>query len=998
MSLNIQSINSKFDSLTTFLSHLEANDVNFSAICLQETWLSSEQDVSIFNIPGYQLIHLGKSASTCGGLFIYLRDEYSFTVTGQYNQSDLWEGLFIEVQGECLEGKLTIGNIYRPPKCNNNNATIDRFTEEISPILTNIGKKSSNAIVAGDFNIDLLQINERYKYQKYFDVFVTNALFPLITLPTRVSKHSSTLIDQLFCKLKDVRKLNSSGIIKSNLSDHFPYFAVVDICKAVIHKPKFVTVNNNSESAFQSFSGEIATTLNNWNLNRSLFNDPNENYNTLQNIILQAKSKYLSPKTVRFKKYKHKISPWLTAGILQSIKCRDVLYRKLLSTPRTSVQYYSLELNLDTYKKLLKKTIRLAKAKYYVEQFEKNKSNIRHTWSTIKDILGKFKVKSELPNYFVIGDSEINNSYSIANHFNSFFANVGPRLSSNIDKSKNKTIHSYLKQRIACSFNFQCVESALVQKNLDDLTAKTSSGPDGISSKLLKRIKGVLVDPLTVIINQSLCTGIFPDNLKLAKVVPLFKKGNPHFLDNYRPISLLSTLSKIFEKVVFQQVYTYFTDNKLFYENQYGFRKNHSTELAAMELVDRISGYMDTGKIPISIFLDLSKAFDTLDSYILLEKLKHYGFGDIPLKWFHSYLLGRSQYVVFNGSQSDVMKLSTGVPQGSVLGPLLFIIYMNDIHVASKCFKAILYADDTNLISPICSFNTHHSLNQDNLGDICSNINAELDLIFEWLNINKLSLNASKTKYMLFHYPQRKVHNLSLELKINSTSIERVSEFNFLGLTLDECLSWKPHVQKISNKISRIIGVLCRLKNYLPKHILRTLYNSLILPHLQYSVLTWGFKMGRAELLQKRAVRVISCSKYNAHTDPLFKQLNLLKVKDIFDLNALKLFYKLKQNCLPVYVTDMFQDFSREHEHNTRQSLVLNNVFSSSRNGENCIRFYLPLLVNDSSQCVLEKVTTHCYQGFISYIKKRMIDRYVAQCYVRLCYICNRNWWNASDV
>ena len=153
-----------------------------------------------------------------------------------------------------------------------------------------------------------------------------------------------------------------------------------------------------------------------------------------------------------------------------------------------------------------------------------------------------------------------------------------------------------------------------------------------------------------------------------------------------------------------------------------------------------------------------------------------------------------------------------------------------------------------------------------------------------------------------------------------------------------------------------------------------------------------------SELLQKRAVRVISCSKYNAHTDPLFKQLNLLKVKDIFDLNALKLFYKLKQNCLPVYVTDMFQDFSREHEHNTRQSLVLNNVFSSSRNGENCIRFYLPLLVNDSSQCVLEKVTTHCYQGFISYIKKRMIDRYVAQCYVRLCYICNRNWWNASDV
>ena len=153
-------------------------------------------------------------------------------------------------------------------------------------------------------------------------------------------------------------------------------------------------MNNNSESAFQSFSREISTSLENWNLNRNLFGDPNENYNMLENIILQAKSKYLSPKTVHFKQYKHKISPWLTAGILQSIKCRDVLYRRLLSTPRESVQYCSIEQNLDTYKKLLKKTIRLAKAKYYFDRFEKNKSNIRHTWSTIKDILGKFKVKS----------------------------------------------------------------------------------------------------------------------------------------------------------------------------------------------------------------------------------------------------------------------------------------------------------------------------------------------------------------------------------------------------------------------------------------------------------------------------------------------------------------------------------------------------------------------------------------------------------------------------
>ena len=227
---------------------------------------------------------------------------------------------------------------------------------------------------------------------------------------------------------------------------------------------------------------------------------------------------------------------------------------------------------------------------------------------------------------------------------------------------------------------------------------------------------------------------------------------------------------------------------------------------------------MDTGKIPISIFLDLCKAFDTLDSSILFDKLKYYGFGNTPLKWFHSYLKDRSQYLVFNGIYSDVINLSTGVPQGSILGPLLFIIYMNDIHMATNSFKAVLYADDTNFISPICSFNSQHSLNHDNLYDVCSYINVELNFILEWLNVNKLSLNASKTKFKLFHYPQRKVDNLSLDLKINSTSINCVSEFNFLGLTLDECLNWKLHVQKIflnTYYIIFIIHLFCRIYSML---------------------------------------------------------------------------------------------------------------------------------------------------------------------------------------
>ena len=182
--------------------------------------------------------------------------------------------------------------------------------------------------------------------------------------------------------------------------------------------------------------------------------------------------------------------------------------------------------------------------------------------------------------------------------------------------------------------------------------------------------------------------------------------------------------------------------------------------------------------------------------------------------------------------------MTTGVPQGSILGPLPFIIYMNDIREASENFQAILYADDTNLLSPLCSFSTSTSLKDIQTEQLSENINKELDNILQWLNTNKLSLNVKKTKCMIFHYRQRKMDNLIPNLKINSEPIERVTEFNFLGFTIDEHLNWSPHIQKVSNKISRTLGIMNRLKRFLPTNILRLIYNSLILPYFQYSILT----------------------------------------------------------------------------------------------------------------------------------------------------------------
>ena len=300
-----------------------------------------------------------------------------------------------------------------------------------------------------------------------------------------------------------------------------------------------------------------------------------------------------------------------------------------------------------------------------------------------KEIINKKTFKSDLPSIFVHEGVEITGTKNIADKFNEYFTEIGPKLAKSINTSNKAQFNSYLTTPCAASFNFAYTNPDKIEKIIRNLRPKSSAGSDNISTKLLKEIDNVVSRPLSIIINQSLCTGIFPDKLKIAKVIPLYKKDDNKSFGNYRPISLLSSISKIFERVAFNQLYDYFTSNGLLYESQYGFRKLHSTELAALEFTDRISHEMDAKKIPFSIILDLSKAFDTLDHNVLLSKLEYSGIRDTALNWFKSYLTKRTQYVDCNGIASSIREIETGVPQGSILGPLLSIIYVNDIHTVS---------------------------------------------------------------------------------------------------------------------------------------------------------------------------------------------------------------------------------------------------------------------------------------------------------------------------
>jgi len=746
-------------------------------------------------------------------------------------------------------------------------------------------------------------------------------------------------------------------------------------------KQKLVKVRTQASDAMMKFKEEIHQTCTLDKFWNGIPGNPNENCNILDHLLRTALDKHFPVKLIKYCKYKHKKSQWISHGIIRSIKFRDKLYKRLRATPPTDNLFLTLKVNLQTYNRILKQCIRSAKKKYYETRFFKCKNDIKNTWKTIKEVLNS-SANNDYPKYFLIDDLPCHEPHKIANAFNKYFVEIGPALASNITPPIDLSFQNFLTKNIPSTFTFQTVSEDYVLKIINELKPKTSRGVDNISNNLIKLIKFEIVKPLTMIINQCMNIGMFPDKMKIAKVLPIYKKGENTYFENYRPISILPSVSKVFERIIHNQLYNYFNDNNLFYENQYGFRKHHSTELAALDLIDRVTCAMDINQTPLSIFLDLSKAFDTLDHNILLHKLKFYGVQERSLELFKNYLCDRKQVVHYDEVTSENLVIKTGVPQGSILGPLLFIIYLNDLCYACNRFKPVIYADDTALSAVL--------ENLDPTGQhIVNTINTELEQINNWFKLNKLSVNSAKTKAMLFHTVQKRVPDVPIS--IDGTIIDFVKEFKYLGVILDSHLTWKPHIKYVSKKVAQTNGVMIRMKRYLPPYILLTLYNSLILPYLSYGIMVWGAHSERLFKLQKQSVRTITNAKYNAHTEPLFKSLNLLKISDILLVQELKFFYKLENQLLPRNFLSMLNRNVDVHAYNTRYGHNLRAPQSKHSFAKNATRYKIPGTINSAPMSIKEKVYTHSLYGFTKYSKLYIISQYEATCYIPHCYICQRS-------
>ena len=503
---------------------------------------------------------------------------------------------------------------------------------------------------------------------------------------------------------------------------------------------------------------------------------------------------------------------------------------------------------------------------------------------------------------------------------NKFFVNVGPETEKKVPKVPNASPEKFLKNRNQFELIIAHISEEEVLNIIKALPNK-SSGPTSIPLRLLHDVSDLIITPLCHIINLSFTTGIFPDILKVTKVVAIHKGGSTQELNNFRPISLLSIFDKIIEKLMHKRVYEFLEDHNILYELQFGFRKKMSTGHSLVEITEEIKESIDNGKFGCGIFIDLKKAFDTVNHQILLTKLEHYGIRGPLLKWFESYLTNRRQYVYHNGIASEMEVITCGVPQGSVLGPLLFLIYVNDLPNISDKLRFFLFADDTNIY-----------YDSDDLVELEKTVNQELRKLSQWLNINRLALNVGKTNFVIFRAKKKIYHNVTLIM--NRKAIEQKDHVKYLGVLMDQHLNWKKQIANVTKKISRGVGILAKLRSYLDPKLLKNIYYCIVVSHLSYGVEAWGSacatELEKLLTLQKKAVRILTGNRYfQIHgeeaaalprSEPLFKTLEILKFEDLFKASIAKFVYSTLAQENPTVFWDWFTYSHLIHNHATSSS------------------------------------------------------------------------------
>ena len=870
--LNIRSIlsDSKFEEFQLFLKSV---DIRWHAICLSETWLTDEM-IPLRQLDGYTGYFNNRNGKIGGGVAIYLNNQYIQHSSQIMLHDTSLETIFIRCQlSSSLE--IIVGQTYKPPSMES-----ARFIEEFSKCLEKLDQMRKTTILCGDFNIDLFALLDDNQCQDFFNAMTSFGYLPMISKTTRFSDSKQSLIDNIFCN--NIEFVTKSGIIYDDTTDHYPVFVNCSLQLS----PKMPTFHMIfDKSKYEELSCYLSEQLQTF----TDITDPETACDTMINVFKEGINKF--SKKVKHNRKSAALKPWISPAILASINRRHSLFIEKNKHPskQNRDQY-------NNYRNVLNDTLRLAKKKYIQEQLEINKTSSKKLWQLLNGIVRGHPTNHQLPETFLdTNGDQISDKEEIADGFNHFFISVGENLQQKIPKNNLDPLE-YIELETDQVFDTMSYTNPTELREIVKNMKNVGAGIDGINANLFKRTFPAIINEMVHLINICLQCGVFPDALKIAIVKPIYKGGDKASFTNYRPISILPYISKILEKIIHLRIMTYVLDANILNNKQFGFQKNKSTYMPLLLLQENITKSMESGNIVCGIYLDLKKAFDTVDHSLLTGKLERYGFAGTSLNLIKSYLTNRHQCVDFNGTKSNLKPVRIGVPQGSILGPLLFLLYINDFPKASKNITFLQYADDTAIF-----------FESDTAYKLQLLIESESLQICNWLMANKLTLNTQKTVFQVY---KRSDIAPKLNIKLNNVEIHEMETVKYLGVYIDSGLKWSAHISHIALIISRNIGIISRVKYFLNKQSLLLLYNSLILPYINYCCLVWGFTyqtyVNKIEILQKRIVRIIDDQHRLAHSNPIFKTLNILKVRDVARQQLISVMHRKVAGNLPKEIGDLF--------------------------------------------------------------------------------------------
>ena len=778
-----------------------------------------------------------------------------------------------------------VGTFYRSDTCLHYWELIDNSIA--LAIDTNI-----NVIALGDFNINLLnRIDPTVENLK-----ITYNLFQVISEPTRITPTSSTLIDLIFVTCPDL--VRASGVSPPFCSDHCSVHVLLKSLKQNKSTYERIIFDYNSIDipSFQRNAQEV-----NW---ETVLND-NINVsakNVVESISNICKNNIPNKKVV----IRPNDAPWMNGYIRKLMRKRNRIHKKAKrSNSRANWEKFR------HFRNFVISEIRRLK-KEHNEKLD-NTINTKYGSKIWWRIIGTYmknsnKRKSFFPHIEQNG-IVFENDIEKANLINDYF--VGMATVDNPDD--NIDVNDVIPDS-GHSLQSICLEKSEIKDILLSLDVSKATGPDGISNRVLKLLSEQLSEPLRKLFNNSLSQSIFPEVWKCSSVVPIHKKNDIHTCSNYRPITLTSTLSKVFEKCVFKHVSNYFLDNNVITSLQSGFTAGDSPVFQLTHLYNFIAKAFDEGKEVKAVFCDISKAFDRVWHKGLLYKLRLTGIDGSLLKWFDSYLGNRTQFTVINGYKSDIKPVLAGVPQGSVLGPLLFLVFINDIVNDIDC-NIKLFADDTSLYVII----------ENPLLD-CNSLNRDLETISTWAKTWKVKFNPSKTESILF--TRKKYVTIMPDLFMNDVKIDTVTAHKHLGLTLQSDGQWQSQVNEIIAKVSPMINCLRSLKYRLQRKSLMTLYNSFILPIFDYCDYIWiNCTKGQELLLEKLhldALRTICGAVRGVSHSKIYKETGFSTLRDRREMHQMCVFHKIFHNKAPQYLSHLLPlNLSDSSNYNTRSSNIL---------------------------------------------------------------------------